>query len=142
MTAVVVDSSVVIKWYVDEDHSEAAQRLLTAEITFHAPEFLLLECASILWKKVRRGHLLLADASAILHAVEEFPFQLHNSRDLIEAAWRLATAADRTIYDSIYCALGMTIECPFVTADTRLVNALASAAFPVDIRHVTSGDFD
>ena len=56
MDRLVVDASVAIKWVVEEEGSEAAAGLLDGS-TLAAPDFLIPECANILWKKVRRGEL-------------------------------------------------------------------------------------
>jgi predicted nucleic acid-binding protein len=136
MMTVVLDSSVVIKWYVDENDSDAAQELFDEDLEIHAPDLLPAECANILWKKVRRHQLAVNDARAILDAVQTLPIQLHPSNDLIDAAWQIAVERDRTIYDSLYAALAIAIECPFVTADSKLANTLAAASLPIDIRHL------
>ena len=49
---------------------------------------------------------------------------------LLEKAFDIANACDRTVYDSIYVALAEQSRCELVTADERLVNALATR-FPV-----------
>jgi len=49
----VVDASVVIKWYITESDSAIAETLLDAEETFLVPDLLFAECASILTKLVR-----------------------------------------------------------------------------------------
>lgn len=134
----VVDASVVIKWYVEENDWEAARGLLASTAALHAPELLQAECANTLWKKVRRKNLELADALAILREVLMAPIGLHPSADVIDAAWHLATAADRTVYDALYAALAIAVDCPLVTADSRLVNALQAAAIPVDVRHISN----
>ncbi len=55
MITVVVDSSVVIKWFLPEDDSTIAQtieaQLEKGEVILLAPELLLAEVANILWKK-------------------------------------------------------------------------------------------
>jgi predicted nucleic acid-binding protein len=47
-------------------------------------------------------------------------------KDLLPEAFAIATAFDRTVYDSIYVALAITSKSRLVTADERLANALAS----------------
>jgi predicted nucleic acid-binding protein len=53
MTPHVVDASIVIKWFVDEVHSEAARSLQEDQYELSAPDLLWPECGNILWKKVR-----------------------------------------------------------------------------------------
>lgn len=54
MSLYVVDSSVVIKWFTPEIHATAAVRLQTCDNPLHAPDFLDVELAVIVWKKMRR----------------------------------------------------------------------------------------
>jgi predicted nucleic acid-binding protein len=51
---VVVDASVVLKWVIEEDGSEAAEALLLNDPLL-ASDFLIVECANVLWVKARRG---------------------------------------------------------------------------------------
>jgi hypothetical protein len=54
--AVVVDASVALKWVIEVEGSEAAEALLLNEPLL-APDFLIVECANVLWVKARRGAL-------------------------------------------------------------------------------------
>ena len=52
----VVDASVVIKWFYEEDDSAEALQI-RERYQFVAPDLLVAECANIVWKKVQRGEL-------------------------------------------------------------------------------------
>jgi predicted nucleic acid-binding protein len=136
MMQFVVDASVVLKWYVDENEWEPARNLLASQAELHAPDLLPVECANTLWKKNRRRDLALDEGTAILREILAAPIELHACADFIDAAWRLATTIDRTIYDSLYAALAMAIDCPLVTADAKLANALSAESLPIEIRHL------
>ncbi len=49
-----------------------------------------------------------------------------SSARLLPGAVLIATTFKRTVYDSLYVALAVTIRAPFITADERLANALAA----------------
>ncbi len=69
MTALVVDASVAIKWYVREADSVQATRILASPLTLYAPALLRLEVANGLWKQWRRKLVSaehVAEAMAIL----------------------------------------------------------------------------
>ncbi len=48
---VVVDAGVAAKWYADEDDSERAAVLLGSKYKLCAPQLMLSEFVSIMWKK-------------------------------------------------------------------------------------------
>jgi len=129
MMGFVVDASVAIKWFVDEQLAEAARILLGDEYELAAPEFLLLECGNILWKKVQRGELLIEEARLIRQGLEKQPIDLFSSARLLEAALEIAMDSKRAVYDCAYIALAMLIDSPLVTADRKLVNALKPGAY-------------
>ena len=124
MSSFVVDASVVVKWYVPEAHGDAALRLLDRDDVLCVPDLLFAEFGNILWKKVRGGELPTAEVGAIVEALHVVPFDVHPSSALLAAALALALDNDRTVYDCIYLALAVALDCQLVTADMRLVRAL------------------
>jgi len=50
---------------------------------------------------------------------------LHEVEPLRDGAYEMASRLRRSVYDCLYLALGHRLRCPVVTADQRLVNALA-----------------
>jgi predicted nucleic acid-binding protein len=60
---VVVDASVAAQWFVNEPGSDAAADLLIDDRTLLAPEFMAIEAANVLWKKVRLGEIDRGDAA-------------------------------------------------------------------------------
>jgi predicted nucleic acid-binding protein len=121
----VVDASVVIKWFLPEIHSDAARRLLERDHEYLAPDLLFAETANTIWKKMRRGELspgqgerLVIDLGTI--AVETVPV-----RTLASDAYSLAATTGRTVYDALYLALALRLDTQMITADERLVKALA-----------------
>jgi predicted nucleic acid-binding protein len=133
----VVDCSVALKWYVPEKHSEPASRLLDGSHELHAPDLLLPEFGNCLWKKWRLGELTETETRSILRAFGKVPIGIHSSEVLLEAALELALHTARTVYASLYVSLAMLLECPFVTADQRLVSALRRTGLSPDIRHIS-----
>jgi predicted nucleic acid-binding protein len=132
MDRVVIDSSVVIKWFVPEPHSATARRLLdgfqAGTLELLAPDLLNAELGNIVWKKqVLRGELLEADAQLAIDDFRALNLPLTPTADLLDAAFRLAVAHQRTVYDCLDVALSVRETCPFVTADERLVNAVSAA---------------
>lgn len=129
MSVYVVDASVAMKWFVPEPYSESAVTLLNAEHDLHAPDFLFVETGNILWKKVVRGELSPQVARKIAAALGVVMLEVHPSRPLLDTALDLAVSVSRTVYDSLYLALALALDCQFVTGDERFFNALAPTTF-------------
>ncbi|MEX2238393.1 MAG: type II toxin-antitoxin system VapC family toxin [Dehalococcoidia bacterium] len=126
MSVYVVDASVAAKWLFPEPLSDAAARLLSEDNRLLAPDWLVVEVGNVLVKKVRAGSLELADAVA-RSDWSEFFNDLVASPPLVPRAAELALHHGRSIYDCLYVALALRENCPMVTADERLYNALQSS---------------
>lgn len=134
MTIYVVDSSVVMKWYVPEVHQAEALRLRASGAALHAPGLVNVEMAAILWKKLRKGELTRRDADDILNdftalaTVTRYP-----SGPLVLSALDIAHRSGRTVYDCLYLALAVQLGGRMVTADEKLVNSLAGSPWAAHI---------
>jgi predicted nucleic acid-binding protein len=129
VSRLVVDSSVVIKWFVPEVHSDDALRYLDPDLERNAPELLLAEVSNILWKKAGRGELTAAEANKIAEDVEQADVNIHPMRPLFGPGLRFALATGRPAYDCIYLALADSLSTRVVTADRRLYNALQGSPY-------------
>lgn len=125
MRRYVVDASVAIKWYIPENHSADAERLLSAADELHCPDLLFAEIGNILWKYVRRGECSQEKASTILNALRDIGFDVCDTPGLALKALDIACETNRTFYDSLYIALAVQLDVPMVTADLRLFNEMA-----------------
>lgn len=127
MTAVyVVDASVAVKWYVPELLAAEAARVRHGQTPLHAPAYLDVESANILWKKVRRGDITRTQADAALAHLAAAPIPRTAGAGLVGPAFDIAVQTGRTVYDCLYLALAVQLNGKMVTADDRLVNALAN----------------
>jgi predicted nucleic acid-binding protein len=129
---VVVDSSVALKWFVPEIHSEQAASLLETSIQIAAPDLLYPEAGNIVWKKVGRGELQPGEARDVIAALKRIPIAIASS------SLEIAIAHQRTVYDSLYVALAVARDCPFVTADDRLANALANGPLGEHVKKLST----
>jgi predicted nucleic acid-binding protein len=134
--ACVVDCSVALKWYIPEPHAESAGQLLDGSHELHAPDLLLPEFGNCLWKKVRLGELTENETRSVLRALAKVPLEIHSSELLVEAALEIALHAARTVYDSLYVALSILLDCPFVTADQRLLSALRASCPSAEVHYI------
>ncbi len=118
MKTLVVDASVAIKWVVQEPCTDAALAIRRCRLL--APDLLVAECANILWKKVRRGNLAVADALLAARLLERAGIELVPMRRMLERATSLSIALIHPAYDCFYLALAEATGCDVVTADDRL----------------------
>jgi predicted nucleic acid-binding protein len=129
MDKLVIDASVVVKWFVVEAHSSEARRLLDAyqdgTVSFHAPDLLVAELANTIWKKQVFQGLTATEAKEILSAFVSLQVALIPAAELIDSAYDLAVDNRRSVYDALYLALSLRERCPLITADERFVNAMA-----------------
>ncbi len=119
----VVDASVAVKWVVREQHSDCAR--LLSRVRLEAPDLLLVECANIIWKKVRLGDLKPQDAAGRLDLLLRAPVVITSSRELLDSALHLSLSLKHPVYDCVYLALAQRRQIPLVTADRRLVGAVS-----------------
>ena len=131
-----VDASVVVKWYVTEDHSEEARVLLGHRLERHAPDLVLIELANIFWKKARLGEIgdpqpYFRELARLREAVVLTP-----SADLIERAAEIAAQIDHPVYDCLYIACAEATESTLVTADRKLAGIVADRGLDEDVQDI------
>jgi len=133
---IVIDASVLIKYVVPESDSPATihmidQLLLDDKATISIPDLLYIECANVLWKKVRRGEVDAQTAEDSLHDLTELECEVIPLSALSARALRLACDYGISAYDASYLALAEQVGTPLLTADERLVNCLAGSRHQV-----------
>jgi len=121
VTGWVIDASVAVKWFIREEHSEAAVRFLKREDRLSAPDVLLPEVANAVWKKVARREITRLHGQGIVQALIRSPIRMHSSAPLLDLAFRLAAHVDATVYDSLYVSLAIAEHSTLVTFDRRLL---------------------
>jgi len=131
-TPVVVDASVVVKWFVRDADTPAAfelvQRAVVGEIDLNAPDLCIAECGNAIWKLSEKGNALSPrQARVAVGRLASVPIRTTPSRTLLVSACQLAVRAKITVYDATYVALAQALETYLVTADRRLVARLESA---------------
>lgn len=120
--AVVVDTSVVFKWFETKDESEVeeARELMDA----HAESRLLLAAPSLLPHELTNALLSRGvNPSRVLramHALRELCLAvIEPTEDVIQAAIEIHANERITYYDALFAALAADLEVPLVTADRK-----------------------
>jgi predicted nucleic acid-binding protein len=129
MSVFVLDASVVAKWFAREPFADQTSLLLDDRHQLHAPDFLLIEMDNILATWVRRGALTRSAAAGARTTLRRCPLQLHEAAALLDPAWTIALHTRSSIYDSLYVALAAFLKAKLVTADRKLLDALAPTPF-------------
>lgn len=134
----VVDASVGIKLFVEEEFSEQAHALfsyLTADppAEFYVPDLFYIECANILLKYARRFGRSLEDSQADIADLKLFSLKSTSTAELMEDALLLAAAKQLTAYDACYAVLAQNLGIPLITADEQLSEAGDFAIFIGDL---------
>ena len=119
MSAFVGDASVAVKWVLPEDDSELAEELVTGEALLHAPAFIFVEIANVLWKRMRSGEIEEAQAIDLIARLRRAPLILRQGEGPLPTALSLAKSLDHAIYDCTYLALALHLDAAYVTADQR-----------------------
>ncbi len=125
----VVDASVGIKLFVEEEFSDQTQSLfahLADELPaqLHIPDLFYIECANILLKYTRRFKRPIEDSQADLTDLNDLALQSTPTADLMEDALTLAYEKKLTAYDACYAVLAQRLEIPLITADKVLAKAI------------------
>ena len=120
----VVDASIAVKWYVPEIHSTEAERLLDRANELHAPDLIVPEVGSIIWKKFRRGELTERQGRMIVAAFLDVPVLKYPTTSLLKPAFEGAVRTALTVYDWTYLALALSLDCQMVTADQKFYKTL------------------
>jgi predicted nucleic acid-binding protein len=134
MSALVVDASVVIKWFVPETASEAACLLLRTPHDYFAPDLLFAEIAGIVGRKVRRQELTVRDGARLLDDIGRCALVSVPCRALLPDAQPIAAATGQSIADAMYLALAVRLKTKLITADEPLWKSVS--AFAILARHI------
>lgn len=114
---IVLDASVALKWVLNEDESELAQRALSLSLI--APEFWRIECGNALRKAVAKGEATPAQALDRLQILKDAPVEHVPTDSVLERGLALSMTLRHPIYDCLYLALAMERDCRLLTADVR-----------------------
>ncbi len=132
----VIDASILVKLYFEEEHSESSVRYVKNAAELLAPDLIWVEAANVVWKRLRRNELTSADATALVDEMLRVPIVSASHAGLTSPALALAAQTGRTVYDCLYLALAIRENIPMLTADERLANSLATGPYANYVRFI------
>lgn len=125
MNSLVIDASVVLKWYIPDEEMECADRIkrdfLDKRIRLLAPSIIHYEINNVVLNAVRSKRLSVNKAAL---ALKDFYFSdigFHSSPSLLLSTFGLAKKYNISSYDASYVALSQSAKVPFYTADAKLL---------------------
>ena len=124
---VVIDASVAAKWFVVEPGTSAARKLVETEGALIAPELVIAEVLSVVWKRLIKDDL---ERDQVAHGPEALPklfAELWPTVWLARRAFEIAAELRHPVYDCFYLALAESEDATLVTADRRLIARLAGS---------------
>jgi len=122
----VVDASVIVKWFVEEEGTKEALGVRDAHIEgsvkIIAPELLPFEVLNALhFKRLFKA----SELGEIAEALEAYSFELRPLRgDYARRTLEVASESRLTVYDASYVTLAEMEGAEFVTADAKMAGAL------------------
>jgi predicted nucleic acid-binding protein len=125
----VLDASVGIKLFIEEEFSDKVERLFSKlaedpQAEIHVPDLFYIECANILLKYTRRHNRPLEDSLKDIADLNDLALKSTSTSELIEEALELAHEKNLTAYDACYAVLARRLALPLVTADAPLARAV------------------
>lgn len=129
----VVDASVAIKLFIEQEDSEQAEALFAklgtdSDTELYVPELFYVECANVLWQYVRRANYPAAAAKASLVRLKALALRTVSVSELVSEALDIAITQSISAYDACYVELSKRLRFPLVTADQKLMRSLAGTA--------------
>jgi predicted nucleic acid-binding protein len=126
-TNVVLDTSVILKWFRQEEIlADQALRLrqayLAGQVTISVPTLLAYELANVLRYK---RELTTEQVQQAVQSLFDMNLNWTVPTSLImRRAVEVAHTHEATVYDAAFAALAESLQTGFITADARLVNRL------------------
>jgi predicted nucleic acid-binding protein len=134
----VLDTSVAISWFFDDEAKEYTAAVLESLVEWEAvvPSLWFLEVANVLLVAERRGRCTEAEAVRFIELLESLPIVTDDATPLraLHGTYQLAREYGLTAYDAAYLELAMRLGAPLATLDKQLVEASEKAGVKI-VRH-------
>lgn len=123
MVTRVFDTSVAVKWFVQEEGTDRAEvylrELEQGKERAIVPSSMFYEFSNALWVKRRTG-LSEEKAAAIWTELIRLPLEVVDGFDYIPQALSFSYVHEISPYDAVFVVLAQSLGCDFVTADGPL----------------------
>lgn len=131
----IIDASVVIKWFTNEPERKAALQIrdlwIDGEIPLSAPTLLYYEIVNTLSLRIHAPEPIIRNAISmvgLIHIQELTPGEYLHAANLVQKY-------GISCYDASYVVLAEKLECDLITADIKLVNKVKNLKFVKRLQH-------
>jgi len=116
---VVLDASVIAKWFVEEELSEKALKIrdlcVEGKLEIFIPELAFLEVLSALSKRMKKN------LNEVAKALSLFSFNVvYLDEELLNEIVKIEEKTKLTVYDAVYLAISKKLKCKLITCDVKL----------------------
>ncbi len=129
-TTLILDSSVIAKWFFSEENSTKALKIKDKfaenSISIAIPLLLYYEVNNILKTAVKSFRVDADEAKEVYGSFLQLNFVAYSSESILENTLKIALDYDISAYDASYIALAEYLQIPFLTADRKLLNKISS----------------
>ncbi len=127
---VVADAAVIIKWFVDEEHTKKAlalrQNYIDGKVDIACPNLLPYEVMNALRYNPDFG---VEQSRAVAEALEKYQLWLYPILgELAVLSIKNSYSFGITLYDSAYVSLAEYLDSPFYTADNKILDKVGGRA--------------
>ncbi len=126
---IVLDATVAIKLLTREPGADQALARVIGEEERAAPDWIRLEVANALARKVRLNGLSEAAAAAGRASLPVIVTREISSHDLVDDAFALALRLEHPAYDCLYLALAERLDTTLLTHDRKFAAAAQRAGY-------------
>jgi predicted nucleic acid-binding protein len=122
---IVVDTSVIIKWFfIDSENNTAAaqhilKKFLDNEIGIVTPEIALFELANVIKNKIRQENNEMIGME-IIDRVYNLGIVFKVTKQILKYAFSVALSINESIYDCLFIATAEHFKSKFITDDKKL----------------------
>ena len=134
----IVDTSVLADFLVTGTYTPNVETLILSldrTTNLLVPEFSLVECTNVLWKRVRFQNLPQEEAETLIADLRLLPLIFMSINTVLTRSLQIGVEHQLAIYDSVYIALAEKYGYPLITADTKQEKAARSVG--VTIKPIT-----
>ena len=115
-----VDSSVVVKTFVEEADSRLVDDILFPPTELHVPDLVFDEVANVFWRHWRTGQMSEVQVIEAMSDLQKLFSAVRLLRSPAAGASETSCSLEHPIYDCSYLALAERLAVPFLTADQWL----------------------